>query len=78
MSVIRRIYRPIISMCQIDILRLGVQSNVVGTYTLLEVSRDYWSKLPAKARGSFRFHHISTDEVYGSLPQEGYFSEKTP
>ena len=55
-----------------------VQSNVIGTYTLLEVSRDYWSKLPAKAHGNFRFHHISTDEVYGSLPPQGYFSEKTP
>src|SRR6516165_1865782 len=53
-----------------------VQSNVIGTYTLLETSRDYWSKLPAKARGNFRFHHISTDEVYGSLPQEGYFSKR--
>ncbi len=55
-----------------------LQSNVIGTYTLLEVSREYWSKLPAKARGNFRFHHISTDEVYGSLPIEGYFTEKTP
>jgi dTDP-glucose 4,6-dehydratase len=55
-----------------------LQSNVIGTYTLLEVSRDYWSKLPAKARGKFRFHHISTDEVYGSLPAAGYFTEQTP
>jgi dTDP-glucose 4,6-dehydratase len=55
-----------------------VQSNVIGTYALLEVSRDYWSKLSAKAHSNFRFHHISTDEVYGSLPPEGYFSEKTP
>ncbi|MGC2824391.1 MAG: dTDP-glucose 4,6-dehydratase, partial [Pseudolabrys sp.] len=38
----------------------------------------YWLKLPAKERNSFRFHHISTDEVYGSLPPDGYFSEQTP
>jgi dTDP-glucose 4,6-dehydratase len=54
-----------------------VQTNVIGTYTLLEIARDYWSSLPLKARDSFRFHHISTDEVYGSLPPEGYFSEQT-
>jgi dTDP-glucose 4,6-dehydratase len=51
---------------------------VIGTYTLLEASRDYWSKLPAKARSNFRFHHVSTDEVYGSLPTAGYFTEQTP
>jgi dTDP-glucose 4,6-dehydratase len=55
-----------------------VQANVVGTYTLLEVARDYWSSLPPKTRDSFRFHHISTDEVYGSLPPDGYFCEETP
>ncbi len=55
-----------------------LQSNVIGTYTLLEVSREYWSKLPATARGNFRFHNISTDEVYGSLPAAGYFTEQTP
>jgi dTDP-glucose 4,6-dehydratase len=55
-----------------------LQSNVIGTYTLLEVSRDYWSKLPAEARDNFRFHHVSTDEVYGSLPVAGYFTEQTP
>jgi dTDP-glucose 4,6-dehydratase len=55
-----------------------LQSNVIGTYTLLEMSREYWSKLPAKARSNFRFHHISTDEVYGSLPAAGYFTEQTP
>jgi dTDP-glucose 4,6-dehydratase len=54
-----------------------LQSNVIGTYTLLEASRDYWSKLPAQARGKFRFHHVSTDEVYGSLGVEGYFTEQT-
>jgi dTDP-glucose 4,6-dehydratase len=55
-----------------------VQTNVIGTYTLLEVARDYWSKLPTQGRNSFRFHHVSTDEVYGSLPPDGYFSEQTP
>ena len=55
-----------------------VQANVIGTYTLLEAARDYWSSLPAKARDSFRLHHISTDEVYGSLPPDGYFYEQTP
>jgi dTDP-glucose 4,6-dehydratase len=55
-----------------------VHTNVIGTYTLLEAARDYWSKLPTKERSSFRFHHISTDEVYGSLPPDGYFSEQTP
>lgn len=55
-----------------------VHANVIGTYTLLEAARDYWSRLPTKERNSFRFHHISTDEVYGSLPPDGYFSEQTP
>src|SRR5215470_2768437 len=55
-----------------------VQANVVGTYTLLEAARDYWSSLSAEARESFRFHHISTDEVYGSLPADGFFHEQTP
>jgi dTDP-glucose 4,6-dehydratase len=55
-----------------------VHANVIGTYTLLEAARDYWSRLPTKEWNSFRFHHISTDEVYGSLPPDGYFSEQTP
>ncbi|EKO3566116.1 dTDP-glucose 4,6-dehydratase [Vibrio metschnikovii] len=45
-----------------------IHTNVVGTYTLLEVTRAYWSKLSLQKRQSFRFHHISTDEVYGDLP----------
>ncbi|MDF7659523.1 dTDP-glucose 4,6-dehydratase [Erwiniaceae bacterium L1_54_6] len=45
-----------------------VQTNVVGTYALLEASRQYWSSLPADKKDAFRFHHISTDEVYGDLP----------
>ena len=45
-----------------------IETNVVGTYTLLEATRDYWNKLDADAKQAFRFHHISTDEVYGDLP----------
>lgn len=45
-----------------------IETNVFGTYTLLEATRDYWNKLDAKAKQAFRFHHISTDEVYGDLP----------
>ncbi|QHS14352.1 dTDP-glucose 4,6-dehydratase [Shewanella sp. Arc9-LZ] len=45
-----------------------IQTNIVGTYTLLEATREYWNALSAKAKLSFRFHHISTDEVYGDLP----------
>ncbi|WP_353862002.1 dTDP-glucose 4,6-dehydratase [Azospirillum formosense] len=55
-----------------------VETNIVGTYTLLEAARGYWSGLPAPARDAFRFHHISTDEVYGSLGAEGLFTETTP
>ena len=44
-----------------------IQTNVVGTYTLLEVARSYWNGLDAAQKESFRFHHISTDEVYGDL-----------
>ena len=44
-----------------------IQTNIVGTYNLLEVARAYWSTLPESRKQSFRFHHISTDEVYGDL-----------
>ena len=44
-----------------------IQTNIVGTYTLLEAARKYWMNLEAKAQQNFRFHHISTDEVYGDL-----------
>lgn len=44
-----------------------IQTNIVGTYNLLEVAREYWSNLPEPKKSSFRFHHISTDEVYGDL-----------
>ncbi len=45
-----------------------IQTNIVGTYTLLEQARDYWSQLQSVKKAEFRFHHISTDEVYGDLP----------
>lgn len=54
-----------------------IQTNVVGTYTLLEATRAYWNGLPAEHKAAFRFHHVSTDEVYGSLGDEGFFSETT-
>ena len=55
-----------------------VQTNVVGTYTLLQEARRHWSRLPAAAAPRFRFLHVSTDEVFGSLGAEGYFTESTP
>jgi len=55
-----------------------IQTNVVGTYTLLETARAYWTRLPAAQRERFRFLHISTDEVYGSLGPTGAFTEQTP
>ncbi len=55
-----------------------VQTNVVGTLALLESARDYWRALDGDAKGSFRFLHVSTDEVYGSLGDTGAFTEETP
>jgi dTDP-glucose 4,6-dehydratase len=55
-----------------------IQTNVVGTFTLLDVARGFWSKLRADAADTFRFLHVSTDEVYGSLGEEGLFREDTP
>ncbi|CAO3460176.1 dTDP-glucose 4,6-dehydratase (EC 4.2.1.46) [Azospirillum argentinense] len=54
-----------------------IQTNVVGTFRLLEAVRGYWSSLPADERAAFRFHHISTDEVFGTLGDEGFFTETT-
>ena len=62
----------------IDGPRAFVQTNVVGTYEILEAARAYWSKLPAAERDAFRLLHVSTDEVYGSLGTTGTFSETTP
>ena len=55
-----------------------VQTNVVGTLSLLEAARDYWRALPAGPKEAFRFLHVSTDEVYGSLGDSGKFTEETP
>lgn len=58
-----------------------VETNVNGTFTLLDVARRYWMEAPFKVKKAFehaRFHHISTDEVYGTLGKEGYFTEETP
>ena len=56
-----------------------IQTNVVGTFALLEAARGYWSGLDADKRGSFRFHHISTDEVFGALGDgDPPFTESTP
>ena len=56
-----------------------IQTNVVGTFDLLEAVRGYWSELTGERRDAFRFHHVSTDEVYGELPLgEGLFTEATP
>ncbi|MDI4671266.1 dTDP-glucose 4,6-dehydratase [Pseudoalteromonas shioyasakiensis] len=65
-----------------------IQTNILGTYTLLEVAREYWNDLEANKKSAFRFHHISTDEVYGDLPHPNevkdykqelpLFTEQTP
>jgi dTDP-glucose 4,6-dehydratase len=55
-----------------------VQTNIVGTLNLLQCALDYWRDMPAAPRGQFRFLHISTDEVYGSLGEAGAFTESTP
>ncbi|HFC6388184.1 TPA: dTDP-glucose 4,6-dehydratase [Neisseria bacilliformis] len=56
-----------------------IQTNIVGTFTLLEAARAYFERLPENQRAAFRFHHISTDEVYGDLhDSDGLFTETTP
>jgi dTDP-glucose 4,6-dehydratase len=54
-----------------------IQTNIVGTYTLLEEARAYWRTLSGRERDAFRFLHVSTDEVYGSLGSDGLFTETT-
>jgi dTDP-glucose 4,6-dehydratase len=61
----------------IDGPRLFVDTNIVGTLTLLDVARAFLTGVPAGTRDAFRFLHVSTDEVYGSLGREGTFSEET-
>ena len=58
-----------------------IETNLVGTFTLLDAARRHWLTAPGQVRPGYegaRFHHISTDEVYGSLGKDGFFSEKTP
>jgi dTDP-glucose 4,6-dehydratase len=56
-----------------------IQTNIVGTYRLLEATRDYWNSLTGEKRDAFRFHHISTDEVFGTLGfDDRLFTEETP
>lgn len=56
-----------------------IETNIVGTYTLLEAARGFWSALEDSAKAAFRFHHISTDEVYGDLhSMDDFFTETTP
>lgn len=54
-----------------------IQTNVVGTFTLLEAARHHWNSLEGEAKQAFRFLHVSTDEVYGSLGDDGLFEEET-
>ncbi len=55
-----------------------IQTNIIGTFNLLEAVRKHWKELPAERKGAFRFLHVSTDEVYGSLGATGLFTEETP
>ncbi|WP_163878634.1 dTDP-glucose 4,6-dehydratase [Rhizobium laguerreae] len=55
-----------------------IQTNIVGTFSLLDAARHYWDELDACRKSAFRFLHVSTDEVYGSLGDEGLFEETTP
>ena len=58
-----------------------IQTNVVGTFTLVDVAKNYWLESPHKIKSGYeecRFHHISTDEVYGDLDETGFFVETTP
>ena len=58
-----------------------IETNILGTFNLLETARKYWMTAPGKAKSSYencRFHHISTDEVYGALGAKGFFTETTP
>ena len=55
--------------------KLFIETNITGTFSLLEASRAHWAKLAKDGQAQFRFLHVSTDEVFGELPSEGYFSE---
>lgn len=63
----------------IDGPAIFLETNVIGTFRMLEAALEYWRGLPAAEQAAFRFHHVSTDEVFGDLPlDEGYFTEATP
>jgi dTDP-glucose 4,6-dehydratase len=55
-----------------------IETNVAGTFVLLQCARDYWQKLEPERQEQFRFHHVSTDEVFGSLGPDGAFHEESP
>ena len=55
-----------------------IETNIVGTYAMLEAARAYWAELPVRRKEAFRFLHVSTDEVFGSLDDDGLFTETTP
>ncbi|HWJ38615.1 MAG TPA: dTDP-glucose 4,6-dehydratase [Sphingomicrobium sp.] len=55
-----------------------IQTNVFGTFNLLEAARGHWAKMDDRRKAEFRFLHVSTDEVYGSLGEDGLFTEETP
>lgn len=55
-----------------------IQTNLIGTYSMLDAAKTYWNTLSGDKKRNFRFHHISTDEVYGSLGETGLFTEETP
>jgi dTDP-glucose 4,6-dehydratase len=55
-----------------------IETNIVGTFRLLQIARAYWQNLPPAGQAAFRFHHVSTDEVFGSLGEAGLFSETSP
>lgn len=61
----------------IDDPSIFIKSNIVGTFNLLEISRNYWNNLIPDKKDKFVFHHVSTDEVYGDLDDSGLFNEET-
>ncbi len=58
--------------------KIFLDTNIYGTFNLLEISKEYYENLMGSKKNSFRFHHVSTDEVYGDLEDGSYFTEKTP
>lgn len=60
--------------------KIFIDTNIVGTFNLLEISKNYWTSLPLDRKDNFRFHHVSTDEVYGDLPHpsESYLQDDLP